>query len=212
MRAMAGEPDASDSLKLCEQLSAELLDDVRGVVHAMRDADGLDIATSLQALASPLPATRLELNIAPEVHITDPVLAETLLRVVQEALTNTARHGAASRLKVDVATQGDDLRLTIEDDGRPDRILPDARELPVPDLPDDCLVYLMGSRHCETDRLSQTAWDIFGTFAPGWGRVQAICDFVHNHIRFDYMQARSDGFRDVPRARRRLSRLCAYCH
>ena len=118
LRAMAGEPDASDSLKLCEQLSAELLDDVRGVVHAMRDADGLDIATSLQALASPLPATRLELNIAPEVHITDPVLAETLLRVVQEALTNTARHGAASRLKVDVATQGDDLRLTIEDDGR----------------------------------------------------------------------------------------------
>ncbi|WP_018431315.1 transglutaminase family protein [Hoeflea sp. 108] len=80
---------------------------------------------------------------------------------------------------------------TIEDDGRPDPILLGARELPVPELPDDCLVYLMGSRYCETDRLSQTAWDNFGTLAPGWGRVQAICDFVHNHIRFDYMQARS---------------------
>ncbi|MDG4903505.1 MULTISPECIES: transglutaminase family protein [unclassified Mesorhizobium] len=79
----------------------------------------------------------------------------------------------------------------IEDDGRPDRLAPDARELPVPDLPDDSLVYLLGSRYCETDRLSQIAWDIFGAVAPGWGRVQAICDFVHNHIRFDYMQARS---------------------
>lgn len=80
---------------------------------------------------------------------------------------------------------------TIEDDGKPDRVVPDARELPVPALPDDCLLYLMGSRYCETDKLSQTAWDMFGTVSPGWARVQAICDFVHDHIRFDYMQARS---------------------
>ncbi|MGW9946047.1 transglutaminase-like putative cysteine protease [Rhizobium leguminosarum] len=80
---------------------------------------------------------------------------------------------------------------TIEDDGKPDRSLPGARELPVSELPDDCLVYLMGSRYCETDRLSQIAWDMFGTVSPGWGRVQAICDFVHGHIQFDYMQARS---------------------
>jgi transglutaminase-like putative cysteine protease len=80
---------------------------------------------------------------------------------------------------------------TIEDSGLPDPILPSAREHPVPDLPDDCLVFLMGSRYCETDRLSQTAWDLFGNVTPGWTRVQAICDFVHGHIRFDYMQARS---------------------
>ncbi len=80
---------------------------------------------------------------------------------------------------------------TIEDDGKPDRAHPDAREMPVPDLPDDSLVYLMGSRYCETDLLSQIAWDMFGTTAPGWNRVQAICDFVHGHIAFDYMQARS---------------------
>ncbi|MGO4335198.1 transglutaminase family protein [Labrys sp. KB_33_2] len=80
---------------------------------------------------------------------------------------------------------------TIEDDGKPDRIFPSAREFPVPELPDDCLAYLMGSRYCETDRLSQIAWDMFGKIAPGWGRVQAICDFVNGHIRFDYMQARS---------------------
>ncbi|GLK71866.1 transglutaminase family protein [Ancylobacter dichloromethanicus] len=80
---------------------------------------------------------------------------------------------------------------TIEDDGRPDDVLPLAREIPVPELPDECLVYLLGSRYCETDLLSQTAWDLFGTLAPGWSRVQAICDFVHGHIRFDYQQARS---------------------
>ena len=80
---------------------------------------------------------------------------------------------------------------TIEDDGKPDAFVPGAREIAVADLPDDCLVYLMGSRYCETDKLSQAAWDMFGALAPGWGRVQAVCDFVHNHIKFDYLQARS---------------------
>ncbi len=80
---------------------------------------------------------------------------------------------------------------TIEDDGKPDPVVPDAREVPVQDLPDACLNFLLGSRYCETDRLSQIAWDMFGNTAPGWGRVQAVCDFVHGHIRFDYMQARS---------------------
>jgi hypothetical protein len=49
----------------------------------------------------------------------------------------------------------------------------------------------MGSRYCETDKLSQTAWDLFGKIPSGWGRVQAVCDFVHRHIKFDYMRARS---------------------
>jgi transglutaminase-like putative cysteine protease len=80
---------------------------------------------------------------------------------------------------------------TIEDSGKPEAAVPDAREVPAADLPDECLVYLMGSRYCETDRLSQVAWDMFGTVVPGWGRVQAVCDFVHQHIKFDYLQARS---------------------
>ena len=80
---------------------------------------------------------------------------------------------------------------TIEDDGALDPLVPEARETPVPDLPDDCLGYLMGSRYCETDRLSQIAWDLFGKVPPGWSRVQAVCDFVNAHIRFDYMQARA---------------------
>jgi transglutaminase-like putative cysteine protease len=80
---------------------------------------------------------------------------------------------------------------TIVDDGLPDPVVPDARELPVPELPDACLVYLNGSRYSETDSMSQIAWDLFGALPPGWSRVQAISDFVHNHIRFDYSLARA---------------------
>ncbi|MBL8806245.1 MAG: transglutaminase family protein [Rhodospirillales bacterium] len=79
----------------------------------------------------------------------------------------------------------------VEHDGRPDIQHLSGREVPVAALPDDCLSYLMGSRYCETDRLSQIAWDLFGALAPGWARVQAICNFVHAHIRFDYMKASS---------------------
>jgi len=49
----------------------------------------------------------------------------------------------------------------------------------------------LGSRYCETDRLSETAWKLFGQVPAGWGRVQAVCDFVHNHITFGYQHARS---------------------
>jgi transglutaminase-like putative cysteine protease len=53
------------------------------------------------------------------------------------------------------------------------------------------LLFLLGSRYCETDRLSQTAWDLFSRAPRGWAGVQAICDFVHNHITFGYQHARA---------------------
>ena len=52
-------------------------------------------------------------------------------------------------------------------------------------------MFLLGSRYSETDRLSETAWQLFGHTFPGWTRVQAICDYVHNHITFGYENARS---------------------
>lgn len=61
---------------------------------------------------------------------------------------------------------------------------------PVETLPDECLVFLLGSRYCETDLLSDIAWKLFGQTPLGRDRVQAICDFVHRHITFDYAQAR----------------------
>ena len=80
---------------------------------------------------------------------------------------------------------------TLRDSGQLDPYAPDAAEVPINDLPDDTLVYLMGSRYCETDRLSQIAWDTFGSTPPGWARVQAICDFVNRRIKFNYMEASS---------------------
>ncbi|MHC0053708.1 transglutaminase-like domain-containing protein [Actibacterium sp. D379-3] len=79
---------------------------------------------------------------------------------------------------------------TVADSGMPDPVDWNARETPIAQLPDECLLYLLGSRYCEVEKLSQMAWDMFGNTPPGWARVQAICDFVHNHIAFDYMNAR----------------------
>ncbi len=78
----------------------------------------------------------------------------------------------------------------IEESGEVDPYVPDAVEHRVEDLPDDVLVFLLASRYCETELLSQTAWNMFGHITPGWGRVQAICDYVHKLILFDYQQAR----------------------
>ncbi|QDU93289.1 transglutaminase-like domain-containing protein [Lignipirellula cremea] len=80
----------------------------------------------------------------------------------------------------------------VDDCGLPDLQAPDAAQTEVQDLPPDVLPYLLASRYCEVDsELKDIAWKLFGETAPGWTRVQAICDFVHNHIKFDYMQARS---------------------
>ena len=79
----------------------------------------------------------------------------------------------------------------IEDSGQPDPTAPEAAEIPVAELPDETLVYLVGSRYIETDRLSQIAWEKFAAAGSGWRRVQAICDFVHTHIDFGYQHARS---------------------
>jgi transglutaminase-like putative cysteine protease len=78
----------------------------------------------------------------------------------------------------------------VRDAGVADPVVPTAWQHPVQDLPEETLLFLLGSRYCETDRLSQTAWDLFGGAPTGWGRVQAICDFVHNHITFGYEHAR----------------------
>jgi transglutaminase-like putative cysteine protease len=77
----------------------------------------------------------------------------------------------------------------VRDTGLPDELASGAAQQLVEDLPDETLVYLLGSRYCETDRLSQVAWELFGQSPPGWARVQAICDYVHRHITFGYEYA-----------------------
>jgi transglutaminase-like putative cysteine protease len=79
----------------------------------------------------------------------------------------------------------------VSDSGKPDRTLRGAVEQPVASLPHDSLVYLLGSRYCETDLMMDVAWATFGRVRPGWGRVQAICDFVHSHLDFGYQHAKA---------------------
>jgi transglutaminase-like putative cysteine protease len=85
------------------------------------------------------------------------------------------------------------LRVTndaiIADRGRPDPVDLGAKEHPICDLPNECLIYLVGSRYCETDLMIDTAWTLFGKVRPGWRRVQAICDFVHEQLQFGYQHA-----------------------
>jgi transglutaminase-like putative cysteine protease len=80
----------------------------------------------------------------------------------------------------------------IGDSGLPDLVAPDARQLEVGELPDDVLLYLLGSRYCDTEKLSDLAWSLFAGIAPGWQLVQAICDYAHDRICFGYHHARGD--------------------
>jgi len=86
------------------------------------------------------------------------------------------------------------LRLTnstlIYDSGLPDPVCPDAREVPVQELPHDALRYLYNSRYCEVDRFATIALDLFGAVPRGWSRVQAVCDWVHARVSFGYQYAR----------------------
>jgi transglutaminase-like putative cysteine protease len=78
----------------------------------------------------------------------------------------------------------------VRDSGLPEIIIRDAPQHRVQDLPEETLLFLLGSRYCETDRLSDIAWNLFGHLPEGSPRVQGVCDFVHNHIQFGYQHAR----------------------
>ncbi len=78
----------------------------------------------------------------------------------------------------------------LRDSGEWDSAMFDAPQHPVERLPAEALQFLLPSRYCETDRLMDEAWRLFGKMAPGWARVQAICDFVHDYMTFGYELAR----------------------
>lgn len=121
LRALAcdGGLGARHELDVAEQLSAELMADLRQVVQSLRDARGLDLATALRALAAPFPRPQLQLEVDPQLRVTDPAVAEVVLRVVQEALTNAARHAAAGQLRVRLGRDAKGgLAIEIHDDGQ----------------------------------------------------------------------------------------------
>ena len=126
-------------------------------------------------------------------RVSDIVIPDHLITSPSIPLT-AYRDGFGNWCSRIVAPQGR-IRLfadgMVNDSGLPDEIVPSAWQHQVQDLPEETLVYLLGSRYCETDRLSDTAWSLFGATPLGWARVQAICDYVHRHITFGYEHARA---------------------
>jgi len=80
--------------------------------------------------------------------------------------------------------------FVMRDTGEPDPVSPGAVQHPVENLPNEAIIFLLASRYCETEHLSDLAWRLFGDIAPGWGRAQAIVDYAHSRITFGYEHAR----------------------
>jgi signal transduction histidine kinase len=120
LRALQRRPAlaADEQLALCARLADELLTDIRGVVQQLRLHDGVELGELVQRLAAPFPKPRLHLDMEPGLRVPSLEHAEAVLRTVQEALTNAARHGGADNLWLHMQRRDDRLRLDIRDDGR----------------------------------------------------------------------------------------------
>lgn len=118
----------------------------------------------------------------PDLLITDPSVPVESYR---DGFGNWCSRVVAPAGRFTVSTDG-----VIRDAGVSDPVGHEAIEHPVQDLAPDTLSYLLPSRYCESDVLSETAWSLFGNLAPGWSRVQAVCDWVHNHVTFGYEHSR----------------------
>ncbi len=120
--------------------------------------------------------------VRPDYLVTNPSVPVTAYR---DLFGNWCSRVVAPRGRFVIASDA-----VVNDGGVPDVAAPWATQTPVEFLPEAALVYLLGSRYCETDLLSDIAWQHFGTGPTGWARVQAICDFVNCHIEFGYHHAR----------------------
>ena len=123
------------------------------------------------------PSRKKDLREADEVH-TDPSLQVTYY---EDSLGNLCGRFTAPAGKLRLFNS-----TLIEDTGEPDPQNWGAIENPVGQLPPDTLKYLLSSRYCEVDLLSNTAAELFGNSPHGWGRVQAVCDWVKSKVTFGY--------------------------
>jgi len=120
------------------------------------------------------------------------LLTPDRLRIIPAIAANAYRDGFGNTCHVIRAPAGRITLATdflINDSGKPDDIAPDAVQHPLEKLPVETLVYLLGSRYCETDRFIKLAWSKFGHLPKGWPLVQAICDYVHDRTEFGYAHA-----------------------
>jgi transglutaminase-like putative cysteine protease len=120
--------------------------------------------------------------IEPDLMITDPFVP---MRSYRDGFGNWCTRIVAPAGRLRLSTSA-----LLNDTGKPDETTLSEHQHAVEDLPEESLVFLLGSRYCETDRLTTIAWDLFGKSPTGGRRVQAICDYVHRHIAFGYQDAR----------------------
>ena len=122
----------------------------------------------------------------------DIVVADRM--ITEPAVPITSYHDGFGNWCTRLVAPAGRLKLSasavVNDTGEPDPVPLWAGQHAVEDLPEESLVFLLGSRYCETDRLMNIAWNLFGNTVPGGQRVQAICDYVHHHITFGYQAAR----------------------
>jgi transglutaminase-like putative cysteine protease len=120
------------------------------------------------------------------------LLTSDRMRLEPSIPANTYHDGFGNFCHVIRAPAG---RLTVsadflvQDSGAPDEVAPEAAQHSLETLPVDTLVYLLGSRYCETDRFTEIAWSRFGNLPKGWPLVQAICDYIHDRTTFGYEHA-----------------------
>jgi transglutaminase-like putative cysteine protease len=141
-----------------------------------------DIETPLTALLSVHPSRAQDLQTPAVITSTGPAPLVAGLDDFGNLRTRTTAPAGILRLSTD---------FVIRDSGLPDEVALDAQEVPVAQLPDDVVGFLVGSRYCETDKLSPLAWSLFGNAPRGFRRVQAIVDYVHQRLTFGYQFARS---------------------
>jgi transglutaminase-like putative cysteine protease len=121
--------------------------------------------------------------VAPDHLVTDPALP---IAVYRDSFGNWC-----SRIVAPAGLTRITADAIVRDSGAPDRVVPEATQTPIQALPAETLLFLLGSRYCETELLMPIAWNLFGTTPMGWPRVQAICDFVNKHLTFGYPFARA---------------------
>ena len=138
--------------------------------------------TPMALMLAAHPSRVADLVVPQEFRFDPPVAA----RHYHDSFGNFCTRIVAPAGRITIATS-----LVAQDSGLPDTLSPGAPQWPPEQLPDEMLLWLLGSRYCDTDRLSDLAWSLFGHGASGWARVQAICDYVHERIAFGYEHARA---------------------
>jgi transglutaminase-like putative cysteine protease len=142
----------------------------------------LSVGCELDVIA-PRPTTAVA-QIAPHGHQPVMLHRETWDTVEWRHLYFDANANRCERLSLQTGPSRIAYRAEVSLSGFPDEIAADAWEVPPNELPDELIRWVMPSRFCQPDELGNEAWRLFGSVPPGWGRVQAVCDFVHGHLQF----------------------------